>query len=356
MLAPKSIIICVLFLFVSVGQINAISVDTVTSTSDFTLAGARTAPVTVPHSISNAQEVLYVGVSNNRTTTQNPLVGGCPVALPVTGTVPPGGLSYGGRTDFERYTTPTTNLNAVVSPNFCTSVEIFRLKNPPTGANTLSVTVTGGGDYLVIGAISFTGVDSSTTTAGMLAPASGSDRFPTVTVPTPNNGLVLDVIAAEFVAGRTIPAQTLRWNGQPTFGALTDIGAGSTKAITGASTQTNWTLDNAANWALGGVAIKEVVLASPASIGGRVGTKEGEPLKNVLITLRNLQTGEVFNATTNEKGVYYFEGLALTNLYQIKVFSNFYAFSPNNRILNLTESLEEINFYGVRRNRKERFF
>jgi len=115
-------------------------------------------------------------------------------------------------------------------------------------------------------------------------------------------------------------------------------------------------LANAAIWALGGVAPEEVVLASPAAISGRVRTEDGKPLKNVLITLQNLQTGEVFNTTTNEKGIYYFEKLALTNLYEIKAFSNFYTFSPNNRTLNLTESVEEINFYGARRNWKKRFF
>lgn len=332
-----------LFLLLLAVQAEAIGVDNVSSAGNFSLGGVRVAPVTQTHTISSAQEVLYVGVSNAQT-----LVGGICTLTP-GGTVPPNGISYGARTDFQRYTTRTTTLNAVVSPNLCATVEVFRLVNPPTGTNTLSVTVTGGGDYVVIGAISFTGVDATTTTAGMLDNASGNSASPSVIVQTPNNGIVLDVIAAEFNAGQALPSQTLQYDGAQFFGFLNSVGAASTKARTGATTTTNWLLANPGNWALGGVAIKESPTAAPASIGGRIETATGEPIANVFVRVQNLETGESFETTTDAKGAFYFEELEAARVYQIRASSKLYTFAPNNRVVSLSASLDNVNFQAAPR-------
>ena len=191
--------IVILFLFASFGQIRAaVTVDTSSSTADFTLGGTRINALTFTHTVSGAGEVLYVGVSNNRTLTANPTQFGCPVALPAAGTVT--AISYGSQTNFEPLTRQDNALlDTIVSPNGCASVEVFRLKNPTPGTNVaISVMIPTGGDYVVIGAVSLIGADSSTPAAGALVPASGSSAAPAVTVSTPFNGLVLDTIAAEF--------------------------------------------------------------------------------------------------------------------------------------------------------------
>lgn len=357
------ILIFVLALFAPVAEIYAISFDNATNFADFTLGGARGAPITFQHSTGMAANALYVGVSNNRTTGTAPVVGGCPVPLPATGTVT--AISYGGRTDFEPLTRSDINaLDTVVSANGCASVEIFRLKTPPTGNNTLSVTVPAGGDYLVIGVISFSAVDLSTSPTGALYPATGNDASPTVTVPTASNGIVVDTIAAEFsglditINPLTNPNQSRRWrqNADPSPPPPFYVGAGSTKpAVFTPSVVMNWQLNSPVNWAMGGILVKDITTASPASIGGQVKSKDGEPLANVLITLENLQTSEKFQTKTDEKGFYSIENLTLVNLYQIRAYNNFHNFSPNDRLISLTESLEGVDFVAARRDRKKWF-
>jgi hypothetical protein len=308
----------------------AVTVDATSNTADFTLGGVRSNPITFQHTIAGAGEVLYVGVSNNRTLTTTPTQFGCATTLPPTGTVT--AISYGGRTDFERFTTQTTNLNAVLSPNGCASVEVFRLKNPPTGTNTLSVTIPTGGDYVVIGAISFIGADSSTAAQGALVPAAGSSANPTVVVSTPTNGLVLDTIAAEYNSLDIIPdsSQTRRWrdSSDPTPPPVFYVGAGSTEAaVAGSSVTMSWTLNQAGNWALGGVFVKESVSSAAIFVGGRVTMKNGRGVARAQITMTN-SSGETRTATTNPFGYFYFENVPAGDVYVFSINSKRFFFTP----------------------------
>jgi hypothetical protein len=324
----------------------AVTVDSTSNTADFTLGGVRNSPLTFQHTIAGAGEVLYVGVSNNRTLTATPTQLGCPEALPTAATGTVTALNYGGRMDFERFTTQTTNLNAVLSPNGCASVEVFRLKNPPTGTNTLSVTIPTGGDYVVIGAISFIGADSSTATQGALVPAAGASANPTVVVPTPTNGLVLDVIAAEYNSLDIIPdaSQTRRWRllNDPTPPPAFYVGAGSTESANGGSSVTmSWTLNSPGNWAIGGVFVKESVSAAMVSVGGRVTTRTGRGVGRVQITMTN-SSGETRTATTNPFGYFYFENVAAGDVYVFSINSKRFFFAPQSIFIG--EERGDLNF------------
>lgn len=341
-----------------------ITVDNSSSVANFTTGGVRTNPVTFNHTITNNGEVLYVAVSNNITLVPIPTTGGCATQLPPTGTVPTvagvPSISYtvGMTTQmtFERYTTnDAVPLNAIVSPNGCTSVEVFRLINPTVGTGTISVDVPVGGDYLVIGAVSFNAVNQSTPTAGALIASRGTSAAPSVSVPTSPNDFVLDALATEFVSQSSIvnPAsigQIEQYSGN--FGGFNDVGAGSTKAAGAAgSTMTLWQLGNSGSWALGGVRIEQVSTGSPVSIGGQIRRNNNIPLPSSLVVLQNLNTGEQFYTQSDEKGRYLFEDLEVGNTYDVRVYNYKYDFAPNSQVLNLLDTREDIDFVGSIRRR-----
>lgn len=355
----KSVLLLLVLFALSAVTKAQISVDNTSSVSDFTLFGVRLNPVTFSHTITNNGEVLYVGISNNITGTQAPATPGCTnlTRLTTAGTVT--AISYGSQTNFEPYTTnaldPTSR--AVISPDGCTSVEIYRLINPQPGTATISVTVTGGGDYLVIGAVSFSGVSQSTPTAGGLNGFRGTSTAPTATVATGANDFVLDVVAAEFAAGlidvdASSTGQTERYSGMFPAGTV-DIGAASTKpaAVGFPTTTTLWTLNNPGEWAVGGILIEDIVLASPSSISGFVNSANGRRLPDTLVIVQNLQTGEQFYTHTDSKGSYFVEDLETGVSYSISVFNYKYQFSPSSRVVSLLGSVEDLNFIGSIRRR-----
>ncbi len=334
----------ILFCFVFfAGEIKAqITFENVTNTGNFATGGVRNMPISVSHTISGITRVLYVGVSNYRI----PATPGtsCAVPLPVTGSVT--SVTFNGNT-FERLTTQSTNLRAVVSANFCDSVEIFRLTNPPATTADVIVNQPTGGDYTVVGAISFFGVDQMTSPTGAIFPATGSNANPSVTVTTGVNDLVLDVLAADFNAGLANPLQTSRWNGRAFFSFTQDIGAGSTKSANGTSTTTNWTLNNAANWALGGISLKPLgTSASPVSIEGRINQSNGNPIPSSLVILKCLSTGEQFYTQSDGKGRFIFEDVEVGSSYNVQIFNFRYSFTPNTQTFSLTNSVENLNFVG----------
>ncbi len=287
-------------------QARAIGVDASSNTADFTLGGARSGNLTFTHTIAGAGEVLFVGITNNRTLTAVPVGSGCVGTLTTAGTVT--AISYGARTDFERYTTPTLNLNSVVSGNNCVSVEIFRLKNPAVGTNTITVTIPNGGDYVYLGAVSLTGVNTFDSTAGALRSNTGTNNSPTLTVPTTPNDFVLDVLGAEYNSLTVVenPSQTRHWrqNGDSEPPPALYIGAGSTKpSLLANSVTTNWTLQNPSSWVLGGIQITEITTATFVTISGRVYSTQNRGANNILMALTD-SAGEVHYASTNNTGFY----------------------------------------------------
>lgn len=319
------VVLCLAF---GVFQLKAITVDTNSRSNlgDFTTGGVRNAPLNLTVNIQQAGEVLYVGVSNNRAFIGVPTLG-CPVTLSPTGSVT--AITYNG-VAVSRYTT-TSGLNAIVSPNGCTSVEVFRFVNPPTGAGTLSVTNPAGGDYLVIGAVAMIGASSSSSTANALFSATGTSANASLTVPTTPDDLVLDVLASEFNSLSVIPGnnQTREWRqlGDPAPPPFY-VGAGSTKAAgNGQNVMMRWSLQNSGGWALGGVVIQEVVSASSVSVEGRVTDANGRALSRVAVTLTD-DEGEKQTAITSPFGYFRFENLRAGQTIVLQAQSKQHAFAP----------------------------
>lgn len=329
------------------GNVNAITVDNVTSVADFTAGGARSSAINFSHTILGSNEVLYVGVTNNRTTIAIPTPFGCSSTLTPGGTVT--NISFGSQTNFERLTTRDTGASAVVAPTGCVSVEVFRLKNPNPGTSTISVTIPSGGDYVVIGAISFLGVDTSTPAVNSLEPAAGTNQNPAVTIAGSNtyNGIALDVIGAEFasqdIALGAMPNQMRQWrmNSDPSPPPPFYVGAGGTKStIAGTPSTLSWQLAQpGGSWALGAVALKETATASPTTVSGKVVAPNGRGIYKAVVYLTS-ESGEKRMTATNPFGYFRFDGVDTGKTYVISASSKSFRFSS--RALNSTEGGSEM--------------
>jgi len=364
----KSFILAASILFLTFNANADVAVDSSSSGGAFNQTGVSSFSWNHTVTTNGNNRVLYVGVSTTSDVASSTILNTlcstpataafCSTAIPIPNSVVNRVMSV------EYNDVAMERVGSKVSSDFQYVVEIFRLVDPSTGSHLVEVDLVDGlATNAVGGSVSFIGADELPMgTPPTFYSNSGSNSNPSLAVAgeTGRSGIALGVVATSpnaIFIGDTA-GQVEQWNGRANFSNSYDVGKGSTKNANPSATF-NWVLTNNTNifWATGGVFVRSFVAsASPASISGQIKTKSGEPLKNILVTLQNLQTGEVFHTTTDEKGTYNLEGLRLTSLYQIKAFSNFYTFSPNNRILNLNESLEEVNFYGSRGNRKQRFF
>jgi hypothetical protein len=138
----------------------------------------------------------------------------------------------------------------------------YQLINPPTGAQTVSVTFASAISGAVGGSISFTGVNQTTPT-GTFAAANGKSSTPSVTVASAAGEIVIDTI--EFDSGATTltvgAGQTQRWSRHPY-----NWGAGSTEAGA-ASVTMSWTPNASDNWAIGAVSVKPAAGSPSLNLG-----------------------------------------------------------------------------------------
>lgn len=131
---------------------------------------------------------------------------------------------------------------------------IFGLKNPSTGSNSVAVTLAGA-NTSVAGAMSFTGVDQTTTTEGS-ATASGSGSPGTVNVTTvADNDWVVDAVGSNDTTITVGADQTQRVNVSASLGMSHE----GPKTPAGSVTM-SWSIDDF--WGICAVAI------IPASGGG----------------------------------------------------------------------------------------
>ena len=162
-------------------------------------------------------------------------------------------------------------------------VEIWSLLAPASGTANVVVTLSGS-TAAVAGSISFNGVDQ-TTPLGAFASASGNSTIPSVFVSTPNAATVVDTLAAngDAVSAAAAAGQASQWN--VTTGAATTnvIGAGSTKATTGASLTMSWTLAAAKTWTLGAIPVNGVGVL-PACVLPYPFPETGFPRSNVVFS------------------------------------------------------------------------
>ena len=133
-------------------------------------------------------------------------------------------------------------------------MQMFRLVNPPTGAQTVTVTFSVAVIQKIGGSVSMTGVNQ-TTPLGTFVSATGFTTTPSVTVTSGAGELVIDTLAGDTGVGTTTvnAGQTQQWNLKPA-----NTGAGSTKAGA-ASVTMGWTFSTADNWSHGAVSVKPAV-------------------------------------------------------------------------------------------------
>ncbi len=89
--------------------------------------------------------------------------------------------------------------------------------------------------------------------------------------------------------------------------------------------------------------------AAPASISGRVTTAEGTGIGQVLVSVMNLQTGEITYAYTNSFGNYSVEGLEVEQTYQVSVWNRKMSFGESQRVVSLDGDLFGVDFVAESR-------
>lgn len=90
-----------------------------------------------------------------------------------------------------------------------------------------------------------------------------------------------------------------------------------------------------------------VVTSAPATISGRVTDPFGRPVNSAIISLTD-QAGRTRTATTNTFGYYKIDDLPVGNLYVIAVRHRRYQFSESSRVVNLLDSVADLNFVAER--------
>ncbi|MDQ3799996.1 MAG: hypothetical protein M3384_11125 [Acidobacteriota bacterium] len=319
------------FLFFAPDAQAAITVDNSSSSGAFNAAGVSTLSWT-HETGEGSNRALFVGVSTSTTT--------LPAGVPTNRVA---SVTYNG--------IALTRVGTAISPNSQNTSEIFRLVNPPSGANTVEVTlasvpVIGNPfvNYVVGGAITFLGV-SQAAPNGAFFPASGTSNSPTVVVTDSVNGdVVLDTLAVSPTAVFVAPGagQIERWDGQQYFGNSFDIGAGSTEAVMPALTTSSWIMSTADNWALGAVTIRQfVTTAASVSVGGRLIAANARGIANARVKMTGAD-GAARYAVTSPFGYFRFDNVQVGEVYTFTVESKQYRFKP--QAVFVGEELHDLNF------------
>ncbi|HEX9962494.1 MAG TPA: carboxypeptidase-like regulatory domain-containing protein [Pyrinomonadaceae bacterium] len=309
----------------------AITIDNTSSNGAFNVAGV-TALSWTHETGAGSNKALFVGVSTSTTS--------LPVGVPSERVA---SVTYNG--------VALTRVGTAISPNSLNTSEIFRLVNPPSGANTVTVTlasvpVIGNPfvNYVVGGSISLQGVSQGMPN-GAFFPSSGTSDTPTVIVTDSVNGdLVLDTLAvspsAVFIAPGT--GQIERWDGQTFFGNSFDIGAGSTEFVMPALTTSNWIMSAPDNWALGAVAVRQfVITAASVSVGGRLIAPSSRGVGNARVKMIGAD-GAPRYAATNPFGYFRFENVQVGETYTFIVESKQYGFAP--QAVHIGEARDDLEF------------
>lgn len=84
--------------------------------------------------------------------------------------------------------------------------------------------------------------------------------------------------------------------------------------------------------------------AALVSVSGSIRTFDGASIRNIVITLTNLSTGEARSARSTSFGHYRFDGVQAGEAYLITVTSRRYTFESNTRILTVLGDLTDVDF------------
>jgi hypothetical protein len=233
------------------------------------------------------------------------------------------------------------------------SVEVFRLVNPPVGTGNVVVNFVFPVNYTVGAAISLNGV-SQTTPNGAITTQTGSANAFTANVlgtittdyvigtvgSSPNAGFIVEDASQTVCSDEVSEASCLR--GRRFFGNAFDVGSTGRKSGAPFTTPMSWTLTSAQSYAFVGFPVRRFTLsAASVSISGRVTTADGRPVgrANVLLTAQN---GETLPAMTNPFGYYRFYNVSAGQTVTIAVRSKNQNFST--QVINVTEDVNDLNF------------
>jgi len=142
-------------------------------------------------------------------------------------------------------------------------VEIYRLLNPPTGVNVLTVTWDSElNRSAVVGAVTYAGVDQ-TAPNGTFVASSGLSRSPAVLVSSAAGQLAFGVVGGRTTSNYSVTSGgTLLWSERPSSGQTS--GAGQAKAGASASVSLSWSGSND-RWAAGGVSLLPASVRDPGN-------------------------------------------------------------------------------------------
>src|SRR5260370_836355 len=119
------------------------------------------------------------------------------------------------------------------------SAQVWGLANPPSGAQTVTVTFAATGAFAEAGSFTVTGSDTTTTFSNSNS-ASGSSTAPSESITSASGEFVIDVLSA-LTSNGTITqggSQTLRWQ----LDAPGNRGGGSSAPASVGSTTMSWTM------------------------------------------------------------------------------------------------------------------
>lgn len=95
-------------------------------------------------------------------------------------------------------------------------------------------------------------------------------------------------------------------------------------------------------------AIVEALVPTSAnvSVSGRIADVSGNAVKGVIVSLTDAQ-GNVINVNTNSFGRYSFGEIASGRIYVVSVNSKRYGFTPSSQVLNLQQSITDVDFTAI---------
>jgi hypothetical protein len=225
----------------------AIVVDSTTSAQ---IPSTSPNPFTFAHTTSGSDRLLLVSIASQPNDDDG-------IIEVVTG------ITYGGQA--------LTVVGTAAQGPDNSRIEIWRLVNPPTGSNTVSITFNDAFDDPVneegasAGAVSFTGVHQGTPLGTFASAVSSGSSVPTVNVSSAVGELVFDTVARKGAAVTVDPSQSEQWN-LCTDGGCSNVGGGASTEAGAASVTMSWTPAND-RWSIGAMPIKPAAVLPPPAAG-----------------------------------------------------------------------------------------
>jgi hypothetical protein len=336
----RIIFLSISFIFLLISHASAaITVDNTSSAaSSDTILGVGS--LTFPHTVSTCSNcVLYVTVTTfTQANFNSPRVNSS-------------NITYAGQS--------LASVGTQVSPfpafpaSGNSSVEIFRLVNPPVGTGNVVVNFVIPVNYTLGAAISLNGVSQTIPNGAITAQSGNANSFTANVAGTVATDLVIDTVGATPNSGFLVEDisqtvctdefnETTCLRGRRFFGNAFDVGSTSRKTGLTGVTPMSWTLTTAQSYAYIGFPVRQfVVTAASVSISGRITDATGRPVGKANVSLTTAD-GQTFSALTNPFGYYRFLNISVGQTVTVNVSSKRHSFSP--QVINVTENVDNFDF------------